>query len=114
MSAWCWAESDARLAEVVAREQRRIRSGLDVFAARRLIDAGEHRQAVRRLVRASRRDLPTVGRYWYKVVQAVGGAVGLGAVFQGYRRSRRRLIHRGQVVDLGLGRPGGVLTGSED
>jgi glycosyltransferase involved in cell wall biosynthesis len=96
------AETDPILAPIFARHRRQIRSGLDVFAARRLIDAGEHDQAVRRLARAARSDPPTVLRYWYKVVQAVGGALGLAALFDRYRRTRRRFVHRRQVVDLGL------------
>jgi glycosyltransferase involved in cell wall biosynthesis len=104
------AEDDPILAPILERERRRIRSGLDVFAARRLIDAGEHRQAVRRLARASRAHLPTVARYWYKAVQAIGGALGLAAVFDRYRRARRRVVHRRQVVDLGLGQPAGAAA----
>jgi glycosyltransferase involved in cell wall biosynthesis len=107
------AEADPILAPILEGERRRIRGGLDVFAARRLIDAGDYREAVRRLARASRNHLPTVAHYWYKVVQAVGGALGLGAVFDGYRRIRRRLVHRRQVVDLEMGRPLGVPPASE-
>ena len=108
------AEEDAILGPLLERDRRRIRSGLDVFAARRLIDAGEHRQAVRRLARASRADLPTVIRYWYKVAQAIGGALGLSALFDRYRRARRRLVHRRQVVDLGLGQPAAAAAATED
>jgi glycosyltransferase involved in cell wall biosynthesis len=96
------AEGDPVLAPIVARHRRQIRGGLDVFAARRLIDAGEHHQAVRRLARAARNDPARVLRYWYKLLQAVGGALGLAALFDRYRRTRRRLMHRRQVVDLGL------------
>jgi glycosyltransferase involved in cell wall biosynthesis len=96
------AGDDPLLAPVLARHARRIRSGLDVFAARRLIDAGDDRLALRRLARAALRHPPTVARYWYKVVQAAGGALGAASVFDRYRRTRRRLAHRRQVVDLGL------------
>jgi glycosyltransferase involved in cell wall biosynthesis len=108
------AEEDPVLGPILQRERRRIRGGLDVFAARRLIDAGEHRQAVRRLARAARTHPPTVVRYWYKVVQATGGALGLAALFDRYRRARRRLVHRRQVVDLGLGQPAGAAAATED
>ena len=96
-----WAAVDPALAPVVERNRRRVRGGLEVFAARRLIDAGEYREAVRRLWVASRHDLPTVGRYWYKVVQAAGGALGMAGLFERYRRTRRRLVYQRQIVDLG-------------
>jgi hypothetical protein len=37
-----------------------------------------------------------VATVWFKVVQALGGALGLGGLFLAYRRSRRRLQHQGQ------------------
>ncbi len=95
-----WASADPSLSPVVRGAENRIRGGLNVFAARRLIDAGEHREAVRRLWRASRHHLPTVARYWYKVVQAAGSAVGLGGLFEAYRSTRRRVQHKGQIVNL--------------
>jgi glycosyltransferase involved in cell wall biosynthesis len=95
-----WASLDSILSPLVRQNEKRIRGGLEVFAARRLIDAGEHREAVRRLWRASRHHPPTVARYWYKVVQAVGSAAGLGRLFETYRSTRRRLRYRGQTVSL--------------
>jgi glycosyltransferase involved in cell wall biosynthesis len=95
-----WAEADARLSPVVARNHRRIRSGLEVFAARRLIDAGQYRDAVRRYARAIRYHPPTAARYWYKFVQGLGSALGMASAFEGYRRTRRRVTHRGQVIEL--------------
>jgi len=99
------AAADPRLGPLVERHRARIEGGLNVFAARRLIDAGEYGTAVRRLATASRHHLPTVARYWYKVVQAVGGAVGLGGVFRAYRRARRGVVHRRRIVDLQHGEP---------
>jgi glycosyltransferase involved in cell wall biosynthesis len=96
-----WAAVDPVLAPLVERHHRRLRGGLEVFAARRLIDAGEYREAVRRLWVASKYDLPTVGRYWYKFVQAGGSALGMAGLFDRYRRARRRIVHRRRVVDLG-------------
>jgi glycosyltransferase involved in cell wall biosynthesis len=96
-----WAEGDPGLASLVRANRNRIRGGMEVFAARRLIDAGDHRQAVVRIGRASVYHLPTVLRYWYKAVQALGGALGLSRFFTSYRSARRRVVHRRQVVDLG-------------
>jgi glycosyltransferase involved in cell wall biosynthesis len=96
-----WASAEPSLSPVVDGAARRIRGGLEVFAARRLIDAGQYREAVVRLGRAARLHLPTVIRYWYKVFQAAGSAVGLAGLFEAYRRARRRLVHRRQTVELG-------------
>ena len=95
-----WAESPAGFERLVAQHRRRVQAGLNVFAARRLIDAGQHAQAFRRLVRASGQYPPTVARYWYKVVQAGFSALGLGAAFEWYRRTRRRLQHGRRRIDV--------------
>ena len=98
-----WARDTAPYSEVLAENTPRIEAGFNVFAARRLIDAGEYRRAFRHILTALGEHPPTVGRYWYKFVQAAGGALGLGDAFLGYRRIRRRLQHGRQRVDDGLG-----------
>jgi hypothetical protein len=90
------------LADVMTEHARRIDAGFDVFAARRLIDAGQYRLAFRHVLAALRRHPPTVARYWYKFVQAAGSALGLAGVFFWYRRTRRRLQHGRQTVNAGL------------
>lgn len=94
-----WAEEEPGLKEVVRENHRRVRAGLNVFAARRLIDAGQYSAAFSRLVRAAGQHPPTVARYWYKVVQAGFSAIGLGGAFEWYRRTRRRLRYGGKQVD---------------
>jgi glycosyltransferase involved in cell wall biosynthesis len=94
------AENDPILGPIVARHRARIAASLDAFAARRLIDAGEYRQATRRFARAARRDAHVPARYWYKCIQAVLSALGLSALFFGYRRTRRRVQHAGSRVEL--------------
>lgn len=95
-----WAEKDPTLGELVRGHRRRVRAGLDVFAARRLIDAGQYSEAFSRLIRAFGQHPPTVARYWYKVVQAGFSAVGLGGAFEWYRRTRRRLQHGGKRIEI--------------
>lgn len=95
-----WAEGSSELSQIVERHQNRIYAGLDVFAARRLIDAGEYRIAFKRLVRASTRHPSTVLRYWYKVVQAGLSAIGFAKLFEGYRSTRRGLQYRGEVINF--------------
>ena len=71
------AQEDAILSPLVMRHQRRIEASLEAFAARRLIDAGEYRQATRRFARAARQRPRVPARYWYKWIQAGLSALGL-------------------------------------
>jgi glycosyltransferase involved in cell wall biosynthesis len=89
------------LGPLIRENSRRIKGSLDAFAARRLIDASQYNDAVRRLVGALRWYPPVVFRYWYKAVQAIFSAMGLGALFMGYRRTRRQLQFSGVRVTLG-------------
>jgi hypothetical protein len=98
-----WAEDAPGLAETVRRHRRRIQAGFNVFAARRLIDAGEYRRAFRHILTALGQHPPTVARYWYKFVQAAGSALGLAGLFFWYRRTRRRLQHGRRRIDAGAG-----------
>lgn len=90
------------LFQAIFTDQRKaIYAGLHVFAAKRLIDAGQPAQALAHFRLAMRFSPPTVGRAWYKVIQAMGGAIGLAPLFMAYRKSRRALQHHRQqlIVD---------------
>ncbi|MGH2619257.1 MAG: glycosyltransferase family 2 protein, partial [Anaerolineales bacterium] len=63
-----WAAASAEFGDLVRRRHRRIRAGLNVFSARRLIDAGQPSKALTYLIRGVGLHPPTVLRYWYKVV----------------------------------------------
>ena len=80
---------------------QKIRAGVHIFSARRLIDSGMHQQALRHFKQAWQIDHKAVLRVWYKWLQALGGALGLGGVFLFYRKMRRRWAHQNQrlVVD---------------
>ena len=94
-------ESQPLFQAVFTAQGRRIYAGLHIFAAKRLIDAGQPTQALGHIRQALRLSPQVVAASWYKVVQALGGALGLGPLFLAYRRARRRLHHRDQqlVVD---------------
>ena len=94
-----WAEEQEGIRETLQREGRRIHAGVDVFAARRLIDAGAFRAAFRHILQALRRHPPTVARYWYKLLQAMLSAAGLHPLFECYRRLRRWIRFRGERAD---------------
>lgn len=77
-----------------------IDAGLHVFAGIRLIDAGQPRDALSHFRQAYRISPSSVRRVWYKVVQAVGGAVGLNPLFLAYRNGRRQIQHRDQTLEV--------------
>ncbi|MEX0787471.1 MAG: glycosyltransferase family 2 protein [Anaerolineales bacterium] len=86
-------ESDPEFRARSTDEQRRIRAGAHVFAAKRLIDAGDFAGSLRHLARAARVRPRSVLRVWYKLAHAAGGAAGLGGLFLTYRAARRRWQH---------------------
>jgi glycosyltransferase involved in cell wall biosynthesis len=94
-------EHDPRFAPTFAIHRRRIYAGLHVFAARRLIDAGQPREALRHFGQAWQWQPRQVMRRWYKVVQALGGSLGLESLFLGYRSLRRRAQHGRKHLVLG-------------
>lgn len=98
-----WASSSESLSSTVLENNRRVYAGLEVFAARRLIDQGVYGTAFRRILRGFFHHPGTVIRYWYKVVQAGFSAIGLGFLFELYRRTRRKLVYHGDVIDPSKG-----------
>ena len=102
------AAEDPLLGPQCSRHRRQIAASLEAFAARRLIDAGDYAEATRRFSRSARHDVRVPLRYWYKVVQASLGALGLSGIFLAYRRIRRKMQHgRMQVA---FGEQGAVVT----
>ncbi len=91
-------KADPLFKPVFAAAGHEIEAGLHIFAGRRLIDAGQPAQALRHFAAASRRSPAAIVRVWYKVVQALGSALGLEPAFLAYRRIRRRLQHRTQFL----------------
>ncbi len=94
------AEASPLLASIVAENQHRITAGLGVFAARRLIDAKKHREALRRITAAIFQHPSTVARYWYKWVQAAFSSIGLDPLFMWYRKTRRKLVYSSTRIEL--------------
>lgn len=92
---------EPQFSDVLLNADQAVRAGLHIFSARRLIDAGLPRQALRHFKQAWMIKPHAVLSVWYKWVQALGGAVGLAGVFTAYRKIRRKLQHHHQqlVVD---------------
>jgi glycosyltransferase involved in cell wall biosynthesis len=93
--------SEPQFQAALAQHDQKIQAGLHVFSARRLIDSGEPKQALKHFRQAWSIQPRAVLKVWYKWVQALGGALGLSGLFLGYRQARRRLSHHEQrlVVD---------------
>jgi glycosyltransferase involved in cell wall biosynthesis len=76
------------------QQGRTIYAGLHTFAAKRYIDAGEYRRALKHYVRAIRLSARIPLRAWRKGLQACAGSVGLMGLFLAYRRGRRKVQFR--------------------
>ncbi len=88
-----------------SEHDQKIRAGLHVFSARRLIDSGFARKALKHFRKAWRIQPRAVLKVWYKWIQALGGALGLSGLFLWYRKARRKLQHQRQrlaVDDNGI------------
>ena len=94
-------EAEEPYASAIAADKQAIYAGLHIFAGRRLIDAGRPREALTQFRRAYGYAPSAVLSVWYKVVQALGGALGLGSAFLAWRRARRGVAHRGRRLTVG-------------
>jgi hypothetical protein len=89
---------DPQFGPIIEKHDQNIKAGLHIFSARRLIDAGQPRQALKHFRAAWRIRPRVVMSVWYKWVQALGGALGLGGLFLWYRKIRRKLQHNSQKI----------------
>jgi glycosyltransferase involved in cell wall biosynthesis len=86
-------KDDPLFAPTLEKHGREIYAGLHIFSARRLIDASQPRRALEHFWQAFRLAPRQVARVWFKVLQGLGGTLGLGGLFLAYRSTRRRLQH---------------------
>jgi glycosyltransferase involved in cell wall biosynthesis len=91
-------EDDPAFQSVFKQSRTTIYAGLHIFAARRLIDAGEPRLALTHFQHAFQYSPARVLSVWYKVIQALGGSFGLQKLFLQYRQSRRQLQHQSRQL----------------
>lgn len=89
-------QSQDPYSDVIQANRSQIMAGLNIFAARRLIDAGQPRSALVHFRQAARYSPRRVVGVWYKVLQALGGSVGMRGAFLAYRGARRVVQHRGR------------------
>jgi glycosyltransferase involved in cell wall biosynthesis len=86
-------ETEPGLGECFRSDSRGIHAGLHIFAGKRLIDAGDPNSALSHFRKAWMLSPKQVIRVWYKVLQALGGIIGLSSLFLAYRRMRRNVQH---------------------
>lgn len=88
-----------------ASDSNSVYAGLHIFAGKRLIDADDPGSALSQFKQAWRFSPLQVLSVWYKILQALGGTVGLSSLFLAYRRIRRNVQHgtkRLAVNDTGV------------
>ena len=73
----------------IARQHTILFAGLNIFAGKRLIDAGEPHKALAHFRQAWQLSPALTLRAWYKVVQAAGNTIGMDRLFLAYRTFRR-------------------------
>ncbi len=86
-------KSEPQFGPIFQGHDQKIQAGLHIFSARRLIDSGNSKEALKHFKQAWKIDPRAVLRVWYKWVQAVGGVMGLSGLFLRYRQTRRKLTH---------------------
>ncbi len=86
-------ENNPTYRPVLTQYHKQIYSGLHAFAGKRYIDAGQPRVALSHFWQAARISPRKVFSVWYKVLQALGGFLGMSGLFLFYRHLRRRLQH---------------------
>ena len=89
-------EEEDPYAKLISAHRSGILADLNIFAGRRLIDAGEPGPALAHFRRVLTLSPGRLARVWYKVVQALGGIAGLHSAFIAWRRLRRSVAHRGR------------------
>jgi glycosyltransferase involved in cell wall biosynthesis len=92
--------AEPKFKQVIKEHDPQILTGLHIFSARRLIDAGEPQKALQHFKAAWRICPRAVLSVWYKWVQALGGVLGLGSLFLLYRSTRRKLQHKQQIISV--------------
>lgn len=93
-------DSEPQFRKVLGQHDCKIRAGLHIFSARRLIDAGMFKKALHHFNEAWKIKPTIVLKFWYKWVQALGGAIGLGGLFMWYRKTRRKLQHQRKKIGV--------------
>jgi glycosyltransferase involved in cell wall biosynthesis len=93
-------EKDKKFQPVFTQQAHSIYAGLQLFAAKRLLDGDQPSQALAHFWLAWRLSPRLVLSSWRKLLQAIGFKLGFGSLFLWYRKTRRRLQFHGQQLRL--------------
>lgn len=94
------AAASEELGTLIMENKQLVEASLESFAGRRMIDSGCYQEAFRSFGRCSALRPDIALRYWYKIIQAAMGVLGLEAVFLWYRRTRRRIQHGSTRLEM--------------
>jgi glycosyltransferase involved in cell wall biosynthesis len=89
-------QKDPLFASTITQYRNQIYAGIHIFHARRLIDARQPREALSNFWQAAKLHPASAGRMWFKVLQAIGGTLGLGDAILSARSTLRRSRNRRQ------------------
>jgi glycosyltransferase involved in cell wall biosynthesis len=93
-------EQDPHYLSVFSDHRKEILAGLHVFSGKRLIDACAYPEALKHFKTAWSVKPQAVLSVWYKIIQAVGGLLGLSRLFIKYRSTRRELQHANRRIKV--------------
>ena len=91
-------ESQELFRPIFADRRQEIYAGLHVYAGRRMIDNQNPRSALKNFAKAFRLYPRSVLPFWYKVIQAALGSLGLERLYLAYRRMRRNYQFRSRKL----------------
>jgi hypothetical protein len=85
-----WMQSQPALADLLAKNRKRIQAGTYSLSAFYLVEGGESRLAMKEYQRAFAAHPPTVLRSWKRVAYAMLNLLGLGNLRRVYLAARRQ------------------------
>jgi len=95
-------EKDPVFSKILEQHREDVYAGLHIFAGKRLIDAGSPKEALDYFKQARMLSPRSTQQVWYKVVQAIGGSIGLTSLFLKYRSLRRGVTHHTRQLSVGM------------
>lgn len=94
------AASSDDLGSLIEGNKRLIEASLACFAGRRMIDGQQYWEALKEFSKCFVNEPRVALRYWYKIMQAMMGVLGMESIFLWYRRTRRRIQHGSAYIRM--------------
>jgi glycosyltransferase involved in cell wall biosynthesis len=93
-------ENDPLFSQVFKERRDEIYAGMNTFAGRRYIDAGEYKKSIQHFFSSLKLAPREALKYWYKILQAGMGLIGLMPLALFYRRVRRKIKFKNKSLKL--------------